>query len=519
MTLLYPLFLAGLAAIALPIVAHLFFRPRAKIVMFPTVRFLEESQAQETSRRRLRELILLLLRIAAVALLVLMFCQPLLENEAFTAEHHIIVWDDTWSMQYAEGDRSVQAALQARLRELLNDMSFADRASIVTLTGRTRSAVGLKKDEALSFVDSIPVSYDHPDVGEAMAAVTEIADAMRSDRKQTMRVFSDLQQSTWDWVIGRPASRQVPLDAVEVVGPDIMEKTNLAVGGARFESSAGQTAKCRVLNYSDKPVEGLIRVACNNVALGSAPVRVDSRSYRTVDLEINWPSGMEGTLPVSFDLEASDGLALDNRFYSVVTRHTGGAPLLLIEGRQGNSYLVRKALETLRVRRAILSFDIATALDSDLRSYQMIILTHPPELSDDSTASLREFLQKGGVLLTFLGGDTDTRTYRTLHDNGLLPLKPESFSPKHRRLVSVDLQHELTRDLAAYYPDQVVSYGCFEVQTAPGAVVPAVLEEDIPFVAVRDVGAGVSVVINASADDELSNFAKTPLLLPLLDRI
>ena len=68
LSFLYPLFLLGALAVAIPIALHLLRRRTEKVVEFPAVRLLHKAPVQQQRRRRLREIILLALRVAALAL-------------------------------------------------------------------------------------------------------------------------------------------------------------------------------------------------------------------------------------------------------------------------------------------------------------------------------------------------------------------------------------------------------------------------------------------------------------------
>src|SRR5687768_8395273 len=76
LSFLYPLFLVGAAAVAIPIALHLFRRKTEIVVDFPAVRLLHKSPVEYQRRRRLRELILLALRVSALALLAFAFARP-----------------------------------------------------------------------------------------------------------------------------------------------------------------------------------------------------------------------------------------------------------------------------------------------------------------------------------------------------------------------------------------------------------------------------------------------------------
>ena len=68
--------LAALAAVALPIIAHLIFRRRSRPVDLGTLRFLKIAVRQDTRRRRLKRWLLLSLRVGCVVLVVVLFARP-----------------------------------------------------------------------------------------------------------------------------------------------------------------------------------------------------------------------------------------------------------------------------------------------------------------------------------------------------------------------------------------------------------------------------------------------------------
>src|SRR5262245_27079045 len=73
---LSPLFLIGAVAAAVPILLHLFHRKTEVVIDFPAVQLLTRAPVQQHRRRRLRELILLALRVAALILLSISFARP-----------------------------------------------------------------------------------------------------------------------------------------------------------------------------------------------------------------------------------------------------------------------------------------------------------------------------------------------------------------------------------------------------------------------------------------------------------
>ena len=65
MTFLAPLFLVGLAGLAIPVILHLIQKERKNVVQFPSLMFLRRIPYQSVQRRRIRHWFLLFLRLAA----------------------------------------------------------------------------------------------------------------------------------------------------------------------------------------------------------------------------------------------------------------------------------------------------------------------------------------------------------------------------------------------------------------------------------------------------------------------
>src|SRR5712691_6673032 len=76
LSFLSPVFLAGAAMAAVPIVLHLLKREPEARVKFAVVNLLKQAPVEHTEKRHLRELLLLALRMAALVLLALAFARP-----------------------------------------------------------------------------------------------------------------------------------------------------------------------------------------------------------------------------------------------------------------------------------------------------------------------------------------------------------------------------------------------------------------------------------------------------------
>src|SRR5262249_11133529 len=99
MNVLFPAFLAGAIAVAIPILLHFLRRDVGPEVPFSAARLLRRSPIERSHRRRLRDLLLLAARIAALLLLAAAFARPYAPQVAAAAPVvRIVAIDRSFSM-------------------------------------------------------------------------------------------------------------------------------------------------------------------------------------------------------------------------------------------------------------------------------------------------------------------------------------------------------------------------------------------------------------------------------------
>ena len=132
MGLLAPLFLLGLAAIAVPIVIHMIQRERKEVIEFPSLMFVRRIPFHSFRRQRIRHWFLLLLRCAALALLVLAFARPFVRSPALAAvtdgaREVVVLLDRSYSM----GLRDHWTRARDAARDVINGLAPDDRATLI----------------------------------------------------------------------------------------------------------------------------------------------------------------------------------------------------------------------------------------------------------------------------------------------------------------------------------------------------------------------------------------------------
>ena len=127
-------FLAALPLAAAPILLHLFDRQRSVVIEWGAMQFLQEAATRKTSARRVRHWLLLLLRVAALAALVLALARPMLPGDWFEGrarQETIVVLDNSLSTQRNVGQQTAFEQLVERADDVLDKLALGDSVRIL----------------------------------------------------------------------------------------------------------------------------------------------------------------------------------------------------------------------------------------------------------------------------------------------------------------------------------------------------------------------------------------------------
>ena len=200
MTFLHPLALLGLAAAAIPALLHLLERRIPPEAEFPPLRYLSEAERQSARRLRLRHVLLLLLRTALIALIVLAAARPLVPapapaSMARAAVHQrtalVVILDNSVSSGVVVDGHPMLDRLRAAARASLAAAAASDRLWLVLADGVARAGT---REALLATVDSAGVSPRRLDLTAAVRDAARLVDAEPLEGRE-VHVLSDLQRT------------------------------------------------------------------------------------------------------------------------------------------------------------------------------------------------------------------------------------------------------------------------------------------------------------------------------------
>lgn len=193
---LQPLALLGLAVAALPAVLHLLTRRVPPTVTFPAVRYLAETERQQSRRLKLRHLLLLLLRTVLLASVVLAAARPVARvglGGAHAPTALVLVLDNSLSSGAVVEGRRVMDLLVSRARAILERVDQGDRLWLIEASGLPRA---MTPAEALALLDGLEPSPRRLDLGTAVRAAAGVVASQPLPGREVV-VLSDLQRSAF----------------------------------------------------------------------------------------------------------------------------------------------------------------------------------------------------------------------------------------------------------------------------------------------------------------------------------
>lgn len=541
MGLLFPIYLAGLAALSLPILFHLVRRTPKGKQDFSSLMFLRPTPPRLTRRSRLDQILLLLMRLAALSLIAFAFARPFLRESAtlsfdnLSSRRVALVVDTSASLQ--RGDLWAQS-LQLAEKELA-DLNEQDDVALYAFSDRVTRLVDFQRPN----VPKLPAKADvvRQQLGQLKPtwAATELAGALmtvaadleasmdveQSSAEPQIILISDLQQGShpdglqgFDW----PQRVRVILRQ-----PVLKTSTNATLHLLPTEDDAPDSdVRVRVVSAADSTSDQFYvgwQSSTATTTAAEAAVYVPPGQSRVIKL----PRG-EGQLQADRVVLRGDEQPFDNSYFVVPPRKDNVRVL----------YLGADPADDARGERYYLELAVA---GDPLRSVKVETLESPEALNDAAVklvvvseaipdalrSPLTAFAERGGtVFIAPATAEAATAAATFLGDVSFEP-PPERKEDQFLLLGSIEFTHPLFAVFAnPKYNDftKVHFWTEWPLRLKDGAEsqVVAKFDNGDPAVVERPRGAGRVIVLASSWSPDDSQLALSTKFVPfvgsLLDR-
>lgn len=418
MSFLYPGFLFALFAVAIPVIIHLFNFRRFKKIYFSNVKFLKEVEEQNSSREKLKNLLILFARILTIAFLVLAFAQPYISssnNDSATSINVVSIYvDNSFSMEAANKDGSLLDEAKRKAAIIVKGFGLNDRFQLLTNEFNGKDQRLIDREEFLTAIQEVQISP----VSRKLQNVLNLqARTLKGSGNKSIYLLSDFQTNL---ASQKPLSVNTDVTYTAIIfEPNNLP--NIAVDSVYFLSQSHQPGASEKLvvvvkNYSAEEAKNVpIKLTVNDTQKGIASLTLGkSTTLRDTlnfsGLNAGWQKGLITVRdnPVNFD---------DSLFFSFNVENS--ARILAINGNGLSKTLA--ALYGADGYFKLSQTDEGSIDYNSFSSYKLIILNELKGPSSGLASQLKTYVQNGGSVMILPLLSDDFSIYNSFLSNLALP--------------------------------------------------------------------------------------------------
>ena len=538
-------------SLAIPIIIHLVHRRKAKPMPFSTLRFLQMVDQRVARRQRLRELLLLALRVLLLAALIGAIEKPMLHAGSFKGTGvpitAAILLDNTASMQAVKQGSSAFARARDAALQVLDGLKDEDSAALVLATsaGEPPEPPTTALPELRAKLSRMECGYGAAELSAPLRRAIGSLELSTNPVKE-IYLLTDMQQNAWTDALKEAAAlapKGVPVFVVDV-GADVSE--NLAIKDVDFGVRANvvgapATCWCRIENTGAERMERKVSLFLEGQKIAEQPAAVNAGGTQT--LAFRHVFDRMGDFSGCVEVEPDESPADNRRYFAVQVIEK--LPVLVIDGApsviayRDGAFFLRLALEGSADAGKKLSpiearvVSEAEAASQRFEDYRCVILADVPRVEEKLSDRLKDYVKAGGGLLIFCGEKVDAAAFNATLGTpdaagGVLlpaPLGPAMTASEKEHpffpIQRTDTSHPIFRDIGAEIDlgtTRVTTFLSTEAPKEGGAAVIVGMDNG-PLLLERKFGAGAVVLCTSSCTPAWNNLPLKPYFVPVLHQI
>ena len=485
--------------------------------------FLRKIEQKTIRRRKLRNLLLLLMRCLALLLLAFAFSRPFFTSTppvsaAGNRTSSVILIDGSYSMRYGEVfNRARQAA-----RNTINDAASDEQLAVVLFAKNYELLMPLKVDraEASTAVSQMQPGLESTDYLQAIQAAGAILKDAGSGQHRIF-LISDFQDSGWNRAAPQvKLAPDVKLFPIDVSDP---KPTNVAVISVTadpvvYAQKYPGKAIARIGNFGPDDVDSAIELKLNDLPVERKPLKLGPGETQNVEFTgFNVPEGSNrATVEIT-----GDSFAIDNKFFFAIRRENQTRVLAIetaARGRSESFFLLQSLAAGENNQHALTVRTPGSVNPTELAPYRVVIVNDASGVAEGLAAGLKSFVERGGGLILAAGKHTDSGEFNRLFGSVAPAQLGEIVQSRTYALMSqVKTDHPI---FAAFVKSGRLTstkvYGYHRAAPKEGAQTIAALDDGSPIVVEGSAGRGRVLLIATTMDTAWNDLPLTPMFLPLV---
>lgn len=516
-----PAALWGLLLLAVPLVVHLFSFRTLKRVYFSNLQFLKEVKEESRRKSQLKHLLLLFLRMLAIAAVVLAFAKPQWGNQKAVAtagglSHHAVFIDNSPSMSLEGSEGLLLEQAKAAARSIAAQARPDDRFQLITQELLPISQRWLSRDAFLDAVDGVQLSSrSHP-----LSLIYERQRALILNTSERLRtqvyLLSDFQKSVSDLeAMGVDSSMQLFLLQLNANSVANLYVDSCWLTQPLLRKNVPAKLVYRIRNGGEQAASGIrVQLRINEIQKGLSNVDVPANG-QLIDTIAFSPDAV-GLQKAVLSLD-DRVFAYDDAWYMQMQVQEA-LPLLLLHEPKQTPYVTALFAEDDFIR---LSKQLLSRLDyNTLSTYKAVVLDGVEQPGSGLVNSLKLMVEEGAsVIIIPSANKNQTPLNDMLSAFGAGNLT--DVVVQKQQVTALEVKDVLFEQTFSFLPEQlslpaVNQY--FGYQAKPDDRVLMRMTNGAPLLVRRAVGQGNVLLFLAALAPEWTDFQQHALFVPTLYR-
>ncbi len=413
MTFLYPDFLWALSAISIPIIIHLFNFRIYKTLYFSNVRLLQNIEEQTRSYSKLKNLLILLLRILAISSIVIAFAQPVkIISNSFLPKKNCrkiaaIYIDNSFSMNAETSEGKAIEVAKAKATSITKAFTEDYRFLFLNNDMEPKQQYLYYPDIIRSFISATSPSPKSIKLSKIVEKQLQLLKEYAPECNYNIFLISDFQKITAD-IENLPRDTNINYFFIPI---KCLTTSNIYIDSVWFftpyriymhQDSIG----VRVVNTGEKSAENIpITLYINDTVKAVQEISIPAKKYR--DFILKFSNIEKGKFCAKISI-SDYPIIYDNTKYFCF-QIGKSIPILLIENEHSDKFLQKFYSDSNYFHLTI--SDIYHFPYTNIDKYNAVILNRIPKLTETVLETIKKYVLKGGILIYLPSFNTQIDEY------------------------------------------------------------------------------------------------------------
>ncbi|MBR4156375.1 MAG: BatA and WFA domain-containing protein [Bacteroidales bacterium] len=520
MDFLYPNMLYALFALIIPIIIHLFNFRRHKTVYFSNTSILKTIEQENKKTKKLKDIIVLIMRMLFIAALVVAFAYPYKKNNNAinnNVDNLIAVYiDNSMSMQSFSSEKTLFDDARSSAVKLVENLNQAQKFVLLSNDRNPVNEYPMNKDEMLIRLNEIQ-SESAPATFENVYNSLQFIKKKNNFKSASLFVYSDFQKNMMKVdELKNDTTIQIVVFPLKSDFQNNIYTDSVWLQSPVLQKNLTNEINARVVNETPNDIKGLpVNFSLDGNVVAYTTVDVVANSHSDVNMQFVIENDGDRKAKVAIQ---DSPITFDDEYNLVLKVRPSINVVEIANSQQPAASSQSSYLELLFEGDALVNYQAMSPYNIDqnvINSAQMIVLDAASDVNATLQQSLLDFAAQGGSLLVFNNEETENAL---LYDK--LGIASMSLDDNVSKIEYVAKQNAFFDDVFVKFPEnaalpEVRKHIRFDIRSNKVLNI-ASLQNGDPFIMMSRVEKGRAFVVSAPLDEEWSELANHALFVPLM---